>query len=69
MFNGIKDSLFKWGASQAGAMPTPDYMIEGEFDEDVFAETRENKLGKLFNCIKYLASLLSNEIQESEGKW
>jgi hypothetical protein len=59
VFNGIKDNLFKWATSQAGTMPSTDYKVENLFDEDLFAEVRE----------KRLASLLSNEVYESENKW
>lgn len=45
IFNGIKNSLWKWGGTQAGVMPTTDFMIENEFDEDLFADTRERNLG------------------------
>jgi len=59
VFNGIKDNLFRWGTSQVGVMPSIDYCLGNEFDEDFFAEVRE----------KRLAELLSNEVHGSENKW
>lgn len=59
VFNGIKDNLFKWGTTQAGVMPSIEYIVYNEFDEELFAEVRE----------KRLASLLSDEVHEAENKW
>ena len=59
VFNGIKDSLFKWGTSLAGTMPSADYIMEHQFDEELFGEVRE----------KRLATLLSNEVHQNENKW
>jgi hypothetical protein len=59
VFNGIKDNLFKWGTSQAGIMPSQDYWIGNDLDEEFFSDVRE----------KRLAELLSNEVHEVEGKW
>ena len=59
VFNGIKDNLFKWGTTQAGTMPSFEYIINQLFDEELFAEVRE----------KRLAALLSNEVHETENKW
>ena len=41
VFNGIKDNLFKCGTTQSGVMPTTEYWINDEFDEELFAEIRE----------------------------
>lgn len=59
VFNGIKDSLFKWGSSLVGTMPTLEYVSENHFDEELLSDIRE----------KRLANLLSNEVHEHENKW
>jgi len=41
VFNGIKDNLFKCGTIASGVMPTDEYLINNQFDEDLFAEIRE----------------------------
>ena len=51
VFNGIKDNLFKWGTAQSGAMPSEDYCIGDQFDEELFAEIREKRFDPSFNFV------------------
>ena len=44
---------------QAGTMPRKEFVFNGVFDNELFAEIREKKL----------ATLLASEVIENEKKW
>ena len=51
--------LFRWAISLAGTLPRREFLIQGLFDDELFAELREKKL----------LQLLSREMIETEPKW
>ncbi len=51
--------MFRWAIMQAGTLPRKEFVFNGVFDDELFAEIREKKL----------ATLLAREMIETEPKW
>ena len=59
VFANIKNIIQEWCAIEAGTLPKPDFVMNDNFEEELFAETRERQLG----------IILSQEIIDNEETW
>ena len=59
VFANIKSIIQEWCTIEAGTLPKSEFVINNNYEEEIFAETRERQLG----------IILSQEIIDNEETW